>query len=97
MLAGGTEMVAYRRAAAYGEDLMHLDGSVVPSPGNSLRKASHTVTVFIPLRRDTPTRARAICRCVVFVADSLWHVMCLPAGPDRTKGLIHTMGDAYRQ
>jgi hypothetical protein len=34
--------------------------------------------------------------CLVFVADALWHLMCLPAGPDRTKGLIHTMGDACR-
>jgi DDE superfamily endonuclease len=35
--------------------------------------------------------------CLVFVAYSLWHLTCLPAGPDRTKGLIHTMGDACRQ
>jgi hypothetical protein len=31
------------------------------------------------------------------VAYSLLHLTCLPAGPDRTKGLIHTMGDACRQ
>jgi hypothetical protein len=35
--------------------------------------------------------------CVVFVAYALWHLTCLPAGPDRTQGLIHTMGDACRQ
>jgi hypothetical protein len=35
--------------------------------------------------------------CLVFVADSLWHLTCLPAVPDRTKGLIHTSGDAGRQ
>jgi hypothetical protein len=35
--------------------------------------------------------------CLVFVASSLLHLTCLPAGPDRTKGLIHTMGDACRQ
>jgi DDE superfamily endonuclease len=35
--------------------------------------------------------------CLVFVAYSLWHLTCLPAVPDRTKGLIHTMGDACRQ
>jgi hypothetical protein len=35
--------------------------------------------------------------CLVFVAYSLLHVTCLPAVPDRTKGLIHTMGDACRQ
>jgi hypothetical protein len=35
--------------------------------------------------------------CVVFVASSLLHVTCLPAGPDRPKGLIHTIGDACRQ
>ena len=35
--------------------------------------------------------------CLVFVADSLLHLTCLPAGPDRTQGLIHTMGDACRQ
>jgi hypothetical protein len=35
--------------------------------------------------------------CLVFVAYSLWHLTCLPAGPDRTQGLIHTMGDACRQ
>ena len=34
--------------------------------------------------------------CLVFVASSLWHLTCLPAGPDRTQGLIHTMGDACR-
>ncbi len=33
---------------------------------------------------------------VVFVAYSLLHLTCLPAVPDRTKGLIHTMGDACR-
>jgi hypothetical protein len=35
--------------------------------------------------------------CLVFVADSLLHLTCLPAVPDRTQGLIHTMGDACRQ
>ena len=35
--------------------------------------------------------------CLVFVAYSLLHLTCLPAGPDRTKGLIHTIGDACRQ
>jgi hypothetical protein len=35
--------------------------------------------------------------CLVFVAYSLWHLTCLPAGLDRTRGLIHTMGDACRQ
>jgi hypothetical protein len=35
--------------------------------------------------------------CLVFVASSLWHLTCLPAVPERTKGLIHTMGDACRQ
>ena len=34
--------------------------------------------------------------CLVFVADSLRHLTCLPAVPDRTQGLIHTMGDACR-
>ena len=35
--------------------------------------------------------------CVVFVASSLLHLTCLPAVPDRTKGLIQTLGDACRQ
>jgi hypothetical protein len=35
--------------------------------------------------------------CLVFVAYSLLHLTCLPAVPDRTKGLIHTLGDACRQ
>jgi hypothetical protein len=35
--------------------------------------------------------------CLVFVASSLWHLTCLPAGPDRTKGRSQTMGDACRQ
>jgi hypothetical protein len=35
--------------------------------------------------------------CRVVVAYALWHLTCLPAGPDRTKGLIHTSGDACRQ
>jgi hypothetical protein len=35
--------------------------------------------------------------CVVFVASSLLHVTCLPTVPDRTQGLIHTIGDACRQ
>ena len=34
--------------------------------------------------------------CVVFVAYALLHLTCLPAVPDRTKGLIHTLGDACR-
>jgi hypothetical protein len=34
---------------------------------------------------------------LVFVAYSLLHLTCLPAVPDRTKGLIHTIGDACRQ
>ena len=32
--------------------------------------------------------------CLVFVAYSLLHLTCLPAVPDRTKGLIQTIGDA---
>jgi hypothetical protein len=35
--------------------------------------------------------------CLVFVAYALLHLTCLPAVPDRTKGLIHTLGDACRQ
>jgi DDE superfamily endonuclease len=35
--------------------------------------------------------------CLVFVAYSLLHLTCLPAGPDRTRGLLQTMGDACRQ
>jgi len=35
--------------------------------------------------------------CLVFVAYSLLHLTCLPAGPDRTKSLIQTLGDACRQ
>jgi hypothetical protein len=35
--------------------------------------------------------------CLVFAAYSLLHLTCLPAGPDRTKGLIQTIGDACRQ
>jgi hypothetical protein len=35
--------------------------------------------------------------CLVFVAYARLHLTCLPAVPDRTKGLIHTMGEACRQ
>jgi hypothetical protein len=35
--------------------------------------------------------------CLVFVAYSLLHLTCLPAVPDRTKGLIQTIGDSCRQ
>jgi hypothetical protein len=35
--------------------------------------------------------------CLVVVAYALLHLTCLPAVPDRTKGLIHTLGDACRQ
>jgi hypothetical protein len=35
--------------------------------------------------------------CLVFVAYSLLHLTCLPAGADRAKGLIQTIGDACRQ
>jgi hypothetical protein len=34
--------------------------------------------------------------CLVFVASSLRHLTCLPAGPDQTQGLLHTRGDACR-
>jgi len=34
--------------------------------------------------------------CLVFVAYSLWNLTCLPTVPDRTKGLIQTIGDACR-
>ena len=34
---------------------------------------------------------------LVFVAYSLLHLTCLPAGPGRTWGLLRTMGDACRQ
>jgi hypothetical protein len=34
---------------------------------------------------------------LVFVAYSLLHLTCLPPVPDRTKGLIQTIGDACRQ
>ena len=33
---------------------------------------------------------------LVFVADSLLHLTCLPTVSDRTKGLIYTIGDACR-
>jgi hypothetical protein len=33
---------------------------------------------------------------VVFVAYARLHLTCLPTVPDRTKGLIHTSGDACR-
>ena len=35
--------------------------------------------------------------CLVFVAYSLLHLTCLPAGPGRTQGLIQTIGDACRE
>ncbi len=35
--------------------------------------------------------------CLVFVAYSLLHLTCLPTVPERTKGLIQTIGDACRQ
>jgi hypothetical protein len=35
--------------------------------------------------------------CLGFVAYSLVPLTCLPAVPDRTRGLIHTIGDACRQ
>jgi hypothetical protein len=35
--------------------------------------------------------------CLVFVAYSLLHLTCLPVVPDRTHGLIQTLGDACRQ
>lgn len=35
--------------------------------------------------------------CLPFVASALLHLTCLPAVPERTRGLIHTMGDAGRQ
>ena len=35
--------------------------------------------------------------CLVFVAYSLLHLTCLPAGPGRTRGSIQTIGDACRQ
>jgi hypothetical protein len=43
-------------------------------------------------------RAEAIGKhwCLVFVAYSLLHRTCLPAVPERTKGLIQTIGDACR-
>jgi hypothetical protein len=34
--------------------------------------------------------------CVVFVAYALLHLTCLPAVPDRTQGLLQTLGDACR-
>jgi Transposase DDE domain len=44
-------------------------------------------------------RAEAIGKhwCLVFVAYSLLHLTCLPAGPGRTRSLIQTIGDACRQ
>jgi DDE superfamily endonuclease len=47
--------------------------------------------------RMRSTEAMGTHGCVVFVADALLHLTCLPTVPDRTKGLIHTMGDACRQ
>jgi hypothetical protein len=34
--------------------------------------------------------------CVVVVAYALRHLTCLPAVPDRTQGLLQTLGDACR-
>lgn len=48
---------------------------------------------------DRRRRAEALGNhgCLVFVASSLWPLTCLPAGPDRPQGLMHTLGDACRQ
>jgi hypothetical protein len=48
---------------------------------------------------DRMRRAEAIGThwCLGFVASSLVHLTCLPAGPDRTKHLIPSIGDACRQ
>jgi SRSO17 transposase len=35
--------------------------------------------------------------CLVFVAYSLLHLTCLPAGPGQTQSLIQTIGDACRE
>jgi hypothetical protein len=35
--------------------------------------------------------------CLVCVASSLLPLTCLPPGSERTRGLIHPMGDAWRQ
>jgi len=35
--------------------------------------------------------------CLVFVASSLLHLTCLPAIPERTRGLTQTVADACRQ
>jgi Transposase DDE domain len=35
--------------------------------------------------------------CLVCVAYSLLHLTCLPTGPDRTRSLIQSIGDACRQ
>jgi hypothetical protein len=35
--------------------------------------------------------------CLVVVVSSLWHFTCRPPGPERTRGLLHTLGAACRQ
>jgi hypothetical protein len=47
--------------------------------------------------RMRSTEAMGTHGCLVFVAYSLVHLTCLPAVPDRPKGLMHTIGDACRQ
>ena len=47
--------------------------------------------------RRRRTAARGQQWCVGCVASALWHVTCRPAGPDRTPGLLHTLGAAGRQ
>jgi hypothetical protein len=47
--------------------------------------------------RTRRTEAIGTHGCLVVVADALLHWTCRPTGPDRTQGLIRTIGDACRQ
>jgi hypothetical protein len=46
--------------------------------------------------RRRSTEAIGTHGCRGFVAYSLLHLTCMPAVPDRTKGRVHTIGDACR-
>jgi len=62
MLPGGAAMVAHRRPAPDGEDLMHLDGGVVPSPRKCLtqgvtprdRRGIDDVPILHATKRTSP-------------------------------------------
>jgi hypothetical protein len=103
----GRRVVSFAPEALTGRDGLRvtnrLDGSAaqlrrLSSPRWPPATCAQARTGDLGVHESRRRRAEALGQPwgLVFVASALGHLTCLPAGPERTRDLLHTMGDAWR-